>query len=103
MIIEYVPYGDLLGYLRKSRGLNDNYFNDPDIKPQTSLSSLQLMLMSWQIADGMSYLSSRKVSSSHTSKTSSILQHTLLIHTIVFNLFYCRFRGNAGLSVIIVV
>ena len=61
VIIEYVPYGDLLGYLRKSRGLNDNYFKDPDIKPQTSLSSLQLILMSWQIADGMSYLSSRKV------------------------------------------
>ncbi|XP_015771107.1 PREDICTED: hemicentin-2-like isoform X8 [Acropora digitifera] len=61
VIIEYVPYGDLLGYLRKSRGLNDNYFKDPDIKPQTSLSSLQLILMSWQIADGMSYLSSRKI------------------------------------------
>ncbi|XP_067026451.1 uncharacterized protein [Acropora muricata] len=61
VIIEYVPYGDLLGYLRKSRGLNDNYFKDPDIKPQTSLSSLQLMLMSWQIADGMSYLSSKKI------------------------------------------
>ena len=61
VIIEYVPYGDLLGYLKKSRGLNDNYFKDPDIKPQTSLSSLQLMLMSWQIADGMSYLSSKKV------------------------------------------
>ncbi|XP_015775158.1 PREDICTED: hemicentin-2-like isoform X7 [Acropora digitifera] len=61
VIIEYVPYGDLLGYLRKSRGLNDNYFKDPDIKPQTSLSSLQLMLMTWQIADGMSYLSSRKI------------------------------------------
>ncbi|XP_044180198.1 fibroblast growth factor receptor 3-like [Acropora millepora] len=61
VIIEYVPYGDLRGYLRKSRGLNDNYFKDPDIKPQTSLSSMQLMLMSWQIADGMSYLSSRKI------------------------------------------
>ena len=72
VIIEYVPYGDLLGYLRKSRGLNDNYFNDPDIKRETNLSSLQLMLMSWQIADGMNYLSSRKVSLSHTSKTSSM-------------------------------
>ncbi|XP_015760644.1 PREDICTED: hemicentin-1-like isoform X4 [Acropora digitifera] len=61
VIIEYVPYGDLRGYLRKSRGLNDNYFKDPDIKPQTNLSSMQLMLMSWQIADGMSYLSSRKI------------------------------------------
>ena len=34
VLIEYVPFGDLLGYLRKSRGLNDTYYNikpDPDI------------------------------------------------------------------------
>ena len=62
MLIEYVPYGDLLGYLRKSRGLNDTYYKDPDIKPQTGLTSQQLMKFAWQIADGMSYLSSRSVS-----------------------------------------
>ena len=62
VLIECVPYGDLLGYLRKSRGLNDTYFKDPDIKPQTSLTSEQLMKFAWQIADGMSYLSSRSVS-----------------------------------------
>ena len=61
VLIEYVPYGDLLGYLRKSRGLNDTYYNDPDIKPQTNLTSQQLMKFAWQIADGMSYLSSRSV------------------------------------------
>ncbi|XP_015765383.1 PREDICTED: platelet-derived growth factor receptor alpha-like isoform X2 [Acropora digitifera] len=61
VLIEYVPYGDLLGYLRKSRGLNDTYFKDPDIKPKTSLTSQQLMKFAWQIADGMSYLSLRKV------------------------------------------
>lgn len=61
VIIEYVPYGDLLGYLRKSRGLNDKYYNDPDIKPQTSLTSEQLIKFAWQIADGMNFLSSRKV------------------------------------------
>ena len=61
VLIEYVPYGDLLGYLRKSRGLNDTYFEDPDIKPKTSLTSQQLMKFAWQIADGMSYLSLRKV------------------------------------------
>ena len=64
MLIEYVPYGDLLGYLRKSRGLNDTYYKDPDIKPQTSLTSQQLMKFAWQIADGMSYLFSRKVNES---------------------------------------
>ena len=62
VLIEYVPYGDLLGYLRKSRGLNDTYYNDPDIKPRTSLMPQQLMKFAWQIADGMSYLSTRSVS-----------------------------------------
>ena len=61
MLIEYVPFGDLLGYLRKSRGLNDDY-KDPDIKPQTNLRSQQLMKFAWQIADDMSYLSSKSVS-----------------------------------------
>ena len=62
VVIEYVAYGDLLGYMRKSRGLNDNYYKDPDIKPKTSLTSQQLMNFAWQIADGMSYLSLRKAS-----------------------------------------
>ena len=61
VLIEYIPYGDLLGYLRKSRGLNDTYFEDPDIKPQTCLTSQQLMRFSQQIADGMNYLCSIKV------------------------------------------
>ena len=60
VLVEYVPYGDLLGYLRKSRGLKDTYYDDPDIKPKTSLTSQQLMKFAWQIADGMSYLSLRK-------------------------------------------
>ncbi|XP_022792750.1 proto-oncogene tyrosine-protein kinase receptor Ret-like [Stylophora pistillata] len=59
VLIEYVPFGDLLGYLRKSRGLNDTYYNDPDIKPQTNLTSQQLITFAWQIADGMNYLSSK--------------------------------------------
>ena len=61
VIIEYVPYGDLLGYLRKSRGLNDTYYEDPDVKPKTNLTSQQLMKFAWQVADGMSFLSSNKV------------------------------------------
>ena len=62
VLIEYVPFGDLLGYLRKSRGLSDTYYKDPDIKPQTNLTSQQLIKFAWQIADGMSYLSSIPVS-----------------------------------------
>ena len=62
VLIEYVPCGDLLGYLRKSRGLKDTYYKDPDIKPQTNLTSQQLMRFAWQIAYGMSYLTSKSVS-----------------------------------------
>ena len=56
------PYVDLLGYLRKSRGLNDTFFKDPDVMPQTNLTSQQLIKFSWQVADGMRYLSSKNVS-----------------------------------------
>lgn len=62
MLIEYVPFGDLLGYLRKSRGLNYTYYKDLDIKPQTNFGSQKLMKFAWQMADGMSYLSSKYVS-----------------------------------------
>jgi len=84
VLIEYVPYGDLLGYLRKSRGLNDTYFKDPDVKPQTNLTAGQLMRFAWQIADGMLYLSSRKVCSSFYVIISPVYSLTLkFFHSIL--------------------
>lgn len=62
VLTEYVPFGDLLGYLRKSRGMDDTYYRNPNlIMPQTGLTSNKLMNFAWQIADGMSYLSSKSV------------------------------------------
>jgi len=61
VLIVYVPFGDLLGYLRKKRGLNDTYYKDPDIKLKKTLTSQQLMKFAWQIADEMSYFSSKRV------------------------------------------
>ena len=75
VLIEYVPYGDLLGFLRKSRGLNDTYYKDPYIKPQTNLTSQQLMKFAWQIADGMSFLSSKQVSQILCTITGSLQNH----------------------------
>ena len=63
-MVDYAQYGDLLGYLRKSRGVNDNYYSDPSVKPRTSLTSKQLLRFAWQISDGMDYLSKKKVISS---------------------------------------
>ena len=73
VIIEYVPYGDLLGYLRKSRGLNDAYYKDPDVKPNTSLTSQQLIKFAWQVADGMEYLSNKKVGYTFEAKLQSTI------------------------------
>ena len=61
VMFEYVPYGDLLGFLKRSRGLEDQYYNDPDIKPTSSLSSEQLLKFAQEIADGMAYLGTHKV------------------------------------------
>ena len=60
-MVEYAQYGDVLGYLRKSRGVHDNYYSDPSVQPRTSLTSKQLLKFAWEISDGMDYLSKKKV------------------------------------------
>ena len=60
MITEFAPYGDLLGFLRKKRGLRDGYYSI-DHLPRRSLTCQQLMQFASDIADGMAYLSSQKV------------------------------------------
>ena len=60
MVMEYLVCGDLLGYLRKSRGVNDKYHLG-----QGNVSKLEiydLVLFSKQIAAGMVYLGSHGVS-----------------------------------------
>ncbi|CAH3035801.1 unnamed protein product [Pocillopora meandrina] len=60
IVLEYLPYGDLLGYLRKSRGIEDNY--DTGEKDRSSaLTEKDLLSFAWMIADGMDYLASMKV------------------------------------------
>ncbi len=69
VLIGYVPNGDLLGYLRKSRGQDDQYFNDPDIKPSTDITSKHLIRFAKGIACGMDFLASNKVYSLDQSST----------------------------------
>lgn len=69
VMFEYIPYGDLLGFLRKSRGLNDNYYKDPDVNPSSSLTSEQLLKFAREIADGMAFLAANKVSQKEMYKT----------------------------------
>ena len=59
-VLEYLAYGDLLGYLRKSRGIEDTY-NTGGKGPSSSLREKDLLSFTWMIADGMNYLASMKV------------------------------------------
>lgn len=60
IVLEYLPYGDLLGYLRKSRGIEDNY-NTGEKEPSSALTEKDLLSFAWMIADSMDYLASMKV------------------------------------------
>ena len=66
-----MPYGDLLGYLRISRGHHDIY-NSGEKKPTSRLTDTELLSFAWMIADGMSYLADMRVN----------LHHILSSHTI---------------------
>ena len=60
MVMEYLVCGDLLGFLRKSRGIHDKYHLG-----QGSVSELEtydLVLFCKQIAAGMVFLGSHGVS-----------------------------------------
>ena len=58
--MEYVPYGDLLGFLRKSRGVEDKFYSCCETFKQ-SLTDYDLLAFAKQIANGMQFLASRKV------------------------------------------
>ena len=61
VITRYAACGDLLGFLRKSRGINDTTYRDFAKKPKTNLCPKQLLQMAKDIACGMTHLSLNKV------------------------------------------
>ena len=76
LVMEYLACGDLLGYLRKSRGIHDKYHLG-----QGSASELEiydLVLFAKQIAAGMVFLGSRGVSK-HLTNQAAIKSKTLTL------------------------
>ena len=85
VIVEYCEHGCLLNYLRRSRLEENGYINQrvryryraPENKVQTDsnlkgdlLSMRDLLSFAWQIAKGMSYLSSIKVRTFNSTRLS---------------------------------
>ena len=64
LIMEYLPCGDLLGFLRKSRGIVDKYYRGEG--EVANLKTYELVSFSNQIATGMVFLASRGVCNSRT-------------------------------------
>ena len=60
MILEYLAGGDLLGYLRKSRGYKDSY-NSGEYVPTSRLNEKNLLSFAWMTANGMAYLAENEV------------------------------------------
>ena len=64
MIVEFLPYGDLLGFLRKSRAYFEN-IQYSEVEQNTTrhyLNENELMLFMQQIASGMNHLAKCNVS-----------------------------------------
>ena len=62
LILEFVPYGDLLGYLKKSRGETDNYYNLKSAENPRKIPAQQLYRFASDIARGMEFISANQVS-----------------------------------------
>ena len=63
--MEYLPCGDLLGFLRKSRGIVDQYYRGEG--EVANLKTYDLVSFSNQIATGMVFLASRGVCDARTN------------------------------------
>ena len=61
LIMEYLPHGDLLGYLRNSRRLKDKFYLAAE-EIDVELTTYDLLSFAKQVASGMSFLASMKVS-----------------------------------------
>lgn len=62
VFLELVTYGDLLGYLRKSRGEEDTYYTSKDFKNPKTVDPQLLFSFAQDVAKGMAFLAENKVS-----------------------------------------
>lgn len=66
IIMEYTPHGDLLGFMRRSRGMEDRHriMGEPSDATR-EVTNYELVKFAQQVACGMQYLKSKGVNSSY--------------------------------------
>ena len=82
MVMEYMCHGDLLGFLRATRGHDNMYTVLPGVKetPKLKLTSRDLLNISTQVASGMHFLSENKVGMSCLAvEADSVINHRNLV------------------------
>ena len=62
VILEFVPHGDLLGYLKKSKGETDDYYYLRGAEVPQKIPTQQLYKFASDIARGMEFISAHQVS-----------------------------------------
>ena len=61
VILEFVPHGDLLGFLKRSRGETDDYYDLKRKEIPRKISIQQLYKFASDIARGMEFISAHQV------------------------------------------
>ncbi|KAL9959875.1 hypothetical protein ACROYT_G033244 [Oculina patagonica] len=94
LVMEYLAYGDLLGYLRKSRGIRDQYHHGEGVA--SALQPYDLVSFAKQIATGMVFLGSRGIIHRDLAARNVLLDDHLVCKITDFGLAYQNFKYGHG-------